>query len=233
MNFIKKTIPVFILLLCVSTSARSQAIISDFSDDSVPVMNDKLLSMDSNIRSSIKNYTNLNSYIVAYGSTASGHDHDGIDSKKVVYTNLDMTGITDGHILYNNAGVPAGKAETVVTVKTILTTSFKASSTNDVYLAFGSQVTPTSTSADHKTFLPIAGTIKNFAVSNGTDKTITAYIYKNNSSSGLTISDLTTGQYGLDSTHTASIAAGDYIAIVLNMTSASGLISVSLEFDPS
>lgn len=40
-----------------------------------------------------------------------GHDHDGTDSKKVIATNLDMTGITASHILYNNAGTLAGKAE--------------------------------------------------------------------------------------------------------------------------
>ena len=43
--------------------------------------------------------------------TTSGHDHDGTDSKKVIATNLDGTGITNGHILYNNSGAIAGKAE--------------------------------------------------------------------------------------------------------------------------
>lgn len=41
-------------------------------------------------------------------NTTTGHDHDGSDSKKVIYTNLDLTGITNGHYLYSNAGVPAG-----------------------------------------------------------------------------------------------------------------------------
>ena len=43
-------------------------------------------------------------------NTTTGHDHDGSDSKKVVATNLDMTGITSGHYLYNNAGTLAGTA---------------------------------------------------------------------------------------------------------------------------
>jgi len=44
-------------------------------------------------------------------NTSTGHDHDGSDSKKVIYTNLDLAGITNGHILYSNGGVPAGKEE--------------------------------------------------------------------------------------------------------------------------
>lgn len=43
-------------------------------------------------------------------SISTGHDHDGSDSKKVVVTNLDTTGITSGHFLYNNAGTIAGSA---------------------------------------------------------------------------------------------------------------------------
>lgn len=50
-------------------------------------------------------------YVDGKFNTTSGHDHDGSDAKKVIYTNLDMTGITSGHILYNNNGTPAGKAE--------------------------------------------------------------------------------------------------------------------------
>lgn len=41
--------------------------------------------------------------------TSSGHDHDGSDSKKVIATNLDLTGITNSHYLYSNAGTLAGK----------------------------------------------------------------------------------------------------------------------------
>ena len=56
--------------------------------------------------------------------TVTGHDHDGSDSKKVSYVDLDMSGITDGHYLYNNNGTPAGAAIvapalTLVAVKTI------------------------------------------------------------------------------------------------------------------
>lgn len=47
-------------------------------------------------------------------NTSTGHDHDNSDSKKVIYTNLDMTGITNGHYLYNNNGTPAGQAITVL-----------------------------------------------------------------------------------------------------------------------
>ncbi len=56
-------------------------------------------------------------------NTSTGHDHDGTDSKKVVYTNLDMTGITNGHLLYNNNGTPAGMAIPASDVGTVVWTS--------------------------------------------------------------------------------------------------------------
>lgn len=43
-------------------------------------------------------------------NTSTGHDHDGTDSKKTIATNLDMTGITNDHDLYNNSGTLAGRA---------------------------------------------------------------------------------------------------------------------------
>ena len=46
-------------------------------------------------------------------NTPTAHDHDGADSKKILYTNLDLTGITNEHYLYSNAGAPAGKAISV------------------------------------------------------------------------------------------------------------------------
>jgi len=63
-------------------------------------------------------------------NTTTGHDHDGTDSKKVVYTNLDMTGITNGHVLYNNNGTPAGMSLTAVALG-----SSAAKSENTVYQA--------------------------------------------------------------------------------------------------
>lgn len=41
--------------------------------------------------------------------TSTGHDHDGSDSKTILATNLDPTGIDSGDVLYNNAGTVAGK----------------------------------------------------------------------------------------------------------------------------
>lgn len=40
--------------------------------------------------------------------TTSGHDHDGTDSKKVLATNLDPTGITDGHFIKRNGSGISG-----------------------------------------------------------------------------------------------------------------------------
>jgi hypothetical protein len=49
-------------------------------------------------------------YVDGKFNTSTGHDHDGSDSKKVLATNVDGTGLTNGHALYNNNGVVAGKA---------------------------------------------------------------------------------------------------------------------------
>lgn len=37
-------------------------------------------------------------------NTSTGHDHDGSDSKKVLVTNLDVTGLTAGQVLKVNSG---------------------------------------------------------------------------------------------------------------------------------
>lgn len=42
--------------------------------------------------------------------TVTGHDHDGTDSKKVLLANIDTTGLTDLHVIYNNGGTLEGKA---------------------------------------------------------------------------------------------------------------------------
>lgn len=41
-------------------------------------------------------------------NTSTGHDHDGTDSKKVLVTNLDVTGITDGQALKRSGSTIAG-----------------------------------------------------------------------------------------------------------------------------
>jgi len=42
-------------------------------------------------------------------NTTTGHDHNGANSKKVVAATLDLAGITNQHVLYNNNGTLAGK----------------------------------------------------------------------------------------------------------------------------
>ena len=49
-------------------------------------------------------------FVDALFNTSTGHDHDGTDSKKVLATNLDPTGITDGHFLKNSGGAIVGEA---------------------------------------------------------------------------------------------------------------------------
>ncbi len=61
-------------------------------------------------------YTRVNSgetaieFVADPFNTTSGHDHDGTDSKKVLATNLDPTGITDGHFVKRSGSALAGVA---------------------------------------------------------------------------------------------------------------------------
>ena len=48
--------------------------------------------------------TNLQNIVSAIENTSTGHDHDGTDSKKVLTTNLDVTGLTAGKPLQVNSG---------------------------------------------------------------------------------------------------------------------------------
>jgi len=47
---------------------------------------------------------NLQNIVAAIENTSTGHDHDGSDSKKVIATNLDVTGLTAGKPLQVNSG---------------------------------------------------------------------------------------------------------------------------------
>jgi len=79
-------------------------------------------------------------------NTTSGHDHDGSDSKKVLVTNLDVTGLTNSQLIRRNsggtalesAGVTLADLVDIASVQTI--TGKKTFSTADLNLATGRNI---------------------------------------------------------------------------------------------
>lgn len=64
--------------------------------------------MVSNSAEAVPTQQSVKAYVDGKFNTTTGHDHDGSDAKKVLATNVDMTGITSTYFLYNNAGTIAG-----------------------------------------------------------------------------------------------------------------------------
>lgn len=85
-------------------------------------------------------------------NTSSGHDHDGADSKKVLATNLDVTGLTALRLLRVNAGATAVEGVAAPTGAIVGTT--------DTQVLTGKTI-----SADDNTISGIAAS--SFVVSNG------------------------------------------------------------------
>jgi len=92
---------------------------------------------------STDNQATRKKYVDDKFATDSGHDHDGTDSKKVVATNLDMTGITDTHVLYNNGGTLSGKTvesyanySDGTATETVLGSTEKSTTTHAEYVKF-------------------------------------------------------------------------------------------------
>ncbi len=117
--------------------------------------------------------------------TVTGHDHDGSDSKKVVATDLDLTGITDGHVLYNNAGTLAGKSfdslNEVFSAGSILVASSDASSAQtasdsyvklkEIQVPWGGTLTVKFTLNPYEANL-VSGRIYVNGVARGTERTV-------------------------------------------------------------
>lgn len=88
--------------------------------------------MLSNSATAVPTQQSVKAYVDGKFNTTTGHDHDGSDAKKVVATNLDLTGITNGHYLYNNAGTVAGQTITALSIKVSTITRDIAGNTEDV-----------------------------------------------------------------------------------------------------
>lgn len=104
------------LLLSYCSCCYAQEVLVNLENSSTTVLNEQLRSSRSDMRDAKAAISTLESEVDDINDkfdTSTGHDHDGTDSKKVLATNLDMTGITDGHYLYNNAGALAGKTITL------------------------------------------------------------------------------------------------------------------------
>src|SRR3990167_6470570 len=103
---IKFLLPLIFSIMCVLPSFAQ---ISTLTEESRAELNQQLRFTARQI-DDIEATRATTTYVDGKFDTTTGHDHDGTDSKTALATNLDMTGITDTHILYNNAGTLAGKS---------------------------------------------------------------------------------------------------------------------------
>lgn len=174
---------------------------------------------------STKNYTD------GKFNTSTGHDHDGSDSKKVLYTNLDMTGITNAHYLYNNNGTPAGAA-LVDTKRSVLSTNGNIDASSTKFMTFGG--TQVGASAAKVMFpMPFSGTLKNLyaATDDANADVITITVEKDDSDTSLTCTIATTAQTANDTSNTVSFSAGELLSIRIANSRASAVdIGISCEF---
>jgi hypothetical protein len=216
-----------ILFICVSP-LRAQEVLSEFSDKTLPVLNDQLSKSQREVARLGDNLTNLDTFYLAYSSSTTGHDHDGSDSKTIPLTTLG-TG-TPGATNYLR-GDGSWQVITVPTVKTILAGSFGISTGSNIYHTFGGNIADSDVTKV-RTYIPMAGTLKNLYVFSDSG-TITWVIYKNQSATTLTCTTNSgvDGGLGSDTTNTVSVSAGDYISIRASTNATNSTASV--EFDPS
>lgn len=110
----------------ITPFSRGQEAIESFDNNNTPVLNDQMQDYWRRIRK-LQTNSATEAYVELKFNTTTGHDHDGTDSKTVVATNLDLTGITDTHVLYNNAGTLAGQA---LPMKLLSVTSVSSATTS-------------------------------------------------------------------------------------------------------
>lgn len=106
-----------LVILLAAMPARAQEtstidVIPDLTDNSRAILNDQIRKTSRRLNEVGLYYLPITTFTNALDAST-GHDHDGTDSKKVLSTNLDMTGITNGHFLYNNNGTPAGQSKPI------------------------------------------------------------------------------------------------------------------------
>ena len=174
---------------------------------------------------STKNYTDGKFH------TSTGHDHDGSDSKKVLATNVDGTGITNGHYLYNNNGAIAGQA-LVDTKRCVLTAHVTIAATSTEFATFGCEAVQAL--AEYIQIpMPFAGTLKNLYVftDNTAAGTIVTTIENDDSDTSVTCTISSEGQTANDTSNTESFNVGEKVAIkIANGRSANIRIGISCEF---
>lgn len=101
---------IFIFLL--PSIANAQEVIAEMNKTGLAAINEELRQSSSSIRNTKSLISTLQADVDAIKAdfnVSTGHDHDGSNSKKVLATYLDTTGlITDG-VLYNDSGIISSK----------------------------------------------------------------------------------------------------------------------------
>jgi hypothetical protein len=158
--------------------------------------------------------TAASSQIAVTLGTSTGHRHDGTESRKVLATSLDMSGISSGHILYNSGGTLAGMASANPYAAGTYREAYDAGSgTTDSYVKVGEvQIFRDGTLTLHTT---VAG-----SRSDGSDRSY-AKIYKNSSAVGVEL----VGVSNIQSSTSENIAGwvtGDLVQLWAKVDSGDG-----------
>jgi len=137
-----------------------------------------------------------------------------------------VSAATNEHVLTKDTttGNAIFKVIPTQAIKTFFSGSFINSSGNYNFLPLNSSIGETSDQIYARSYIPVSGTFKNLYVVSSSSGGLT--IYKNGSATTLTA---TTGT--LDSTHSFTVVAGDYVQIHADNTNQT--YSYVLEFDPS
>jgi hypothetical protein len=96
---------------------------------------------------------------------STGHKHSGTTGTKVLATDLDMTGLTSGYFLYNNAGTLDNAASTVTQVNDVETSGVATDNNEATLLSVAKTITSGKT-----VFLVASGYVK------GDAKQVTLYL---------------------------------------------------------
>ena len=100
--------------------------------------------------------TNLQNIVSAIENTSTGHDHDGTDSKKVLTTNLDVTGLTAGKPLQVNSGGTAVESASDIGTGAIVRATSPTISSPTISGNFNlsvTTITSSTTAADYATYI--------------------------------------------------------------------------------
>lgn len=113
--------------ICFAVVNDGTTTLPNLSEQSLPVLNTVL--QENNHRLQILEASTADTVWTLF-DTSTGHDHDGIDSKKVLFTNLDLSGFSSG-FLYSTGSTIVATADTVTSGDTVVASALNSEVTSN------------------------------------------------------------------------------------------------------